>query len=426
MSSVRLLPDAPGLPRTLRAPEPDPEAQVLLRSLNLVARRSAGQVPSVAAMRRRWHLMSTLMARRVPLPQVDHHRIPGPGGTLALRLFRPGVTKAGAARPLFLWLHGGGFTVGNLATADAICRHIAQRSGAVVATVRYRLTPEHDLHAGRDDALAALDWLRVHAARLGLDAERIALGGDSAGGNIAAALAQRVVERGDMVPPRLQVLVYPATNLRDAYPSRAQNAQGYLLTEDSIRWFDAQVCTHAHDLDDPRLSPALAASLAGLPPALVLTAGFDPIRDDGLAYATRLRADGVPVQLLHYAGQFHGFLNFDAVLRAARDALDRIGDALAVALQGGVAAQPDCTLELGATARTSALLGPWVPQWVTGGLMAGEWLERSRNRVLGTFVPARLGSWFALATPWAQLATQMREQIAAAYAPLEAHRTFVR
>lgn len=426
MSAVRTLPAGPGLPRTPRAPKPDPEAQVLLRSLNFVARRSAGQVPSVAAMRRRWHLMSTLMARRVPLPRVDSHRIPGPGGTLALRLFRPAAAETGAARALFLWLHGGGFTVGNLATADAICRHIAERSAAVVATVRYRLAPEHDLHAGRDDALAALDWLRANAARLGLDADRIALGGDSAGGNIAAALAQRLAERGEGAPPRLQVLVYPATNLRDAYPSRAQNAQGYLLTEESIRWFDAQVAAHAHDLGDPRLSPALAPSLAGLPPALVLTVGFDPIRDDGLAYAARLRADGVPVQLLHYAGQFHGFLNFDAVLRAARDALDRIGDALAAACHGSAAARPDRTLELGAAVRTPALLGPWVPQWVTGGLMAGEWLERSRHRVFGAFVPAGLDGWFALAKPWAQPATQLREQIAAAYAPLEVQRTFAR
>lgn len=426
MSTVRTLPAGPGLPRTLRAPRPDPEAQVLLRSLNLVARRTAGQVPTVAAMRRRWHLMSTLMARRVPLPRVDNYRIPGPGGTLALRLFSAAPAGVGAARPLFLWLHGGGFTVGNLATADAICRHIAARSGAVVATVRYRLAPEHDLHAGREDALAALDWLRAHAARLGLDAERIALGGDSAGGNLAAALAQRLAERGDAPPPRLQVLVYPATNLRDAYPSRAQNAEGYLLTEESIRWFDAQIGAHPHDLDDARLSPALAPRLAGQPPALVLSAGFDPIRDDGLAYAARLRAEGVPVRLLHYAGQFHGFLNFDAVLRAARDALDRIGDALAAAFEGGPAACADCTLELGATAQAPALLGPWVPQWVTGGLMAGEWLERSRNRVLGAFVPTGLDGWFALAKPWAQPATQLRERIAAAYAPLEAKRTFSR
>jgi len=222
------------------------------------------------------------------------------------------------------------------------------------------------------------------------------------------------------------VLAYPATNLRDVYPSRTQNADGFLLTAASIAWFDAQVGTQHRTVDDPQLSPALAQDLTALPPALILSAGFDPIRDDGLAYAALLRQAGVPVQLLHYAGQFHGFLNFDAVLRAARDALDRVGDALSQALasQRVSVVTPNCTLELSAALRSPAGLGMLQRDMVIGGLMAAEWMEGARNRMLGALVPRRTAASSWLAQPWINPATQLRGQFALAYAPLVAKRTF--
>ena len=206
----------------------------------------------------------------------------------------------------------------------------------MVVSVRYRLAPEHDLYAGRADCLAAVEWLAREGHTLGIDGARLAVGGDSAGGNLAAAVSQRCTEQGGPAL-RLQVLVYPATNLSVEFPSKQENAAGSLLTSDGIDSIhDILRERDADHLADPWVSPALNPQLAGLPPALVLTAGFDPIRDDGLGYTQLLREAAVPVELLHYPGQFHGFVNFDGVLRSARDALERIGTALRAALRPAV------------------------------------------------------------------------------------------
>lgn len=174
------------------------------------------------------------------------------------------------------------------------------------------------LYAGREDFLAALSWLAEHGASVGIDPARLAIGGESAGGNISAAVAQETLRRGG---PKLssQILVYPATNLTAEFPSKAENGHGYLLTAEFMDSLESLV--QERDLTDPWLSPAFSPDLRGLPPAVIITAGFDPIRDDGLSYAAQLA--GVPVGLLHCSGQFHGFLNFDSVIGAARDALGR-------------------------------------------------------------------------------------------------------
>jgi acetyl esterase len=194
-----------------------------------------------------------------------------------------------------------------------------------VVAVQYRLAPEHPLEAGREDCLAAVDWLAGHAGELGADAAELAVAGDSAGGTLAAAVAQACAQRGG---PRLaaQLLIYPATDMVSDYPSNRENAHGYLLTAERLAWVRREIA-RVSDVTDPRLSPLHAPDLSGLAPVVMVTGGFDPIRDEGLAYAERLRAAGVPVLGLHYPGQIHGFLSFDRVLLGARDALQRIGHA---------------------------------------------------------------------------------------------------
>jgi acetyl esterase len=256
----------------------------------------------------------------------------------------------------------------------------------MIVAAQYRLLPENDLYAGREDGLCALEWLFESGREFGIDPTRLAVGGDSAGGNLVAVLAQEWARR-DRQKLRLQVLVYPATNLADRHASTAENARGYLLTEEILSW--AKSLAEDLDLRDPHLSPALGADLAKVAPALIVAAGFDPIRDDGLAYTASLRRAGVPVELLHYPGQFHGFLNCDTVLRAARDALDRMGSSLGRALNADGAGQPpNRTIEI----RTPGVgeIGtrlPAVRDAVTTTLIVVEWLEHRRNRFLKALLP---------------------------------------
>ena len=324
---------------------------------------------------------------------------------------------------MFIWFHGGGFLMGSVDTADTICRHVARTSGAIVVAAPYRLVPEHDLYAGREDALAAIEWLLANAASIGIDPERLAVGGDSAGGNLAAVVAQHLAKRlGPAL--RLQVLAYPATNLRDDQPSKAENAHGYMLTSESIDWFKAMYSRGSPDLSDPRLSPMFAPDAAGLPPALVISAGFDPIRDDGLAYAEKLRQAKVPVQLLHYAGQFHGFLNFDAVLHGARDALDRIGGALREAFGDEGHTAPDRTLEL-ATRPTWNLAGvQWTHTAVVASWMLAQRIEQGWARVLRGMVPLTAWTEAIDEHPLLNMAGALRAGQAACFAPLEAKETY--
>jgi acetyl esterase len=260
----------------------------------------------------------------VPVESIVERRIDGPGGQILLRIYTPEGPVG--LKPAFLWCHGGGFVAGDLDSNDAICRGVARAAQAVVVAVRYRLAPEHDLYAGREDFLAALNWVAENGASIWIDTTRVAIGGDSAGGNISAAVAQENLRRGGP-NLKMQVLVYRATNLLAEFPSNAENARGYFISADLLDSLRPLI-EQGKDLTDPWLSPGLSADLSRLPPALILTAGFDPIRN-GLYYAAQLRAAGIPVELLHYAGQFHGFLNFDSVIGAARDALTRIGSSLA-------------------------------------------------------------------------------------------------
>lgn len=428
--------DDPGLPECRRAEQLDLEAGALLRILSIPARGTLS-MPEIRRQRRVWDLMARAGGRNDPVADVRDFYIPTEAGRVEARVYRP--TADGAAPlPAFVWFHGGAFMIGGLTTADTICRHIARASGVAVVSVRYRLAPENNLYAGRADCLEALRWLVRHGDELGIDASRLAVGGDSAGGNLAAAVAQRCTQE-EGIALRLQVLVYPATNLRDEFPSKQENAEGYLLTAqviDSVTDLLAELNT---DVTDPWVSPALNPRLDGLPPALVLTAGFDPIRDDGLGYTQALRRAGVAVQLLHYPGQFHGFVNFDGLLRTARDALDRMAEALRLALAPEPQAAPaNCTLEISAAAGgrpvpTPAALSPRPgAKWISGGLMLGERLESARAQWLrdalkrAPWLGAVAGAWTLdpQAMPWLNPATAWRAQLAPRYAPISIRESF--
>ncbi|HEX8695429.1 MAG TPA: alpha/beta hydrolase [Longimicrobium sp.] len=260
--------------------------------------------------------------RKTPVGAVRDFEIPGGAGPLRVRHYAPPAGEGVA--PLTVYLHGGGFTIGDLETHDAPCRILCRDGRVHVLSVEYRLAPEHPFPAALDDTRAALRWARAHAAELGADPARVAVGGDSAGGNLAAVVARLATREG--APPAAQLLIYPPTE--DAgreRPSKALFGDGYFLSH-----ADRAAFTH-HYLgrtgvagDDPRVSPLYADDLSGLPPALVVTAGFDLLRDEGEAYAAALRAAGTPARLVRFPGLGHGFVHMTGVTPAARQAMIRI------------------------------------------------------------------------------------------------------
>jgi len=267
-------------------------------------------------------------ARRVsdsrPMPpgpdcEVEDRRIPGPGGELAIRCYRP--LEARAPLGALVYFHGGGFVLGGLDGHDGVCRQIAVESGACVVSVDYRLAPEARFPAAPEDCLAATRWVHANADALRVDPARIAVGGDSAGATLATVVARLA---RDAVGPELvfQLLVYPVTDWRTMDTrSYRENAEGYFLTRLGCGWFREQYARDEVDWSDPRFSPLAAKDLSRLPPALVITAEHDPIRDDGEAYAAALREAGVPVTATRYDGTIHGFFSLYAFLDVGRRAV---------------------------------------------------------------------------------------------------------
>lgn len=245
---------------------------------------------------------------------------PGPRGAIPLRLYRPLGTGRADVLAVLVYYHGGGWTIGDLDTHDTLCRELANLSGCAVVAVDYRMGPEHRFPAAVDDVLAATRWVRKEAGALGLDAGRLAVGGDSAGGNLAAVVAIAARDAGDL-PIAFQLLIYPATDMRCVHPSHTSNGQGYVLTSDTIRYFHDHYITDAkHDLDW-RASPLLHPDLSRLPPALVLTAGYDPLRDEGLDYARALTAAGNRAVYVCFERQIHGFITMGRLLDEANAAV---------------------------------------------------------------------------------------------------------
>ncbi len=261
------------------------------------------------------------------LPAMEDRVIAGPGGDLAVRIYRP---EAEGPLPLVVFAHGGGWVIGDLDTHDGLCQHLAVGTPAVVVAVHYRRAPEERFPAAADDVVAAAIWAHGHAAELGADPERMALAGDSAGGNLAAVAARRLRDAGGPAVA-FQLLLYPVCDCTMSQPSYEENASGYLLDAEVMAWFiDAYLGDG--DRTHPDASPLLAEDLAGLPPALVITAEFDPLRDEGEAYARRLAEAGVATTCTRYDGTIHGFVSLAGALESGRRATADAVAALRAAL----------------------------------------------------------------------------------------------
>lgn len=240
-------------------------------------------------------------------------------GPIRMRMYRPSLTvPPNAALPVIVFFHGGGFFLGDLDVFDGQCRRLCQASKSAVISVDYRLAPEHKFPAATDDAFAAIEWITMNAKSLGVDPNRLAVAGDSAGGNLAAVVCLMARDAG---APKIshQILLYPATNLR------AEPVDGPFLTTALMRHFVSSYVKSDNERDHWRVSPALAENHVGLPPATIAVCGFDPLHDDGVGYGKTLRRAGVPVQVFRYPGQIHGFLLMDAAIPAAVTAIDEIG-----------------------------------------------------------------------------------------------------
>lgn len=255
----------------------------------------------------------------------------GPHGPIPLRLYKPAPDNS-VLLPVLVYFHGGGWVIGDLDTHDTLCRQLANASGCAVLAVDYRMGPEHRFPCAVDDCLAATRWCRDHAASLGLDGQRMAVGGDSAGGNLAAVVAITARDDGDL-PLLFQLLIYPATDMRRVASSHSHNGQGYLLTSDSMAYFHAHYMGDGSHDTDWRASPLLCEKLEGLPDALVLTAGYDPLRDEGLMYSQRLTEAGNRVCHICFERQIHGFLTMGRIIDEADAALLICAGQLAHALK---------------------------------------------------------------------------------------------
>jgi acetyl esterase len=304
-----------------------PQVQTLLDAMAQMGSPELSSLSPVEA--RQMYKALAAMEQAEDVDRVDDRHVPAESGDIPVRVYTP-AEAVGADHGVLVWFHGGGWVIGDIDTADASCRALANRSGCVVVSVDYRLAPEHPAPAALDDCLAAVTWTVENAELLGIDASRVAVGGDSAGGNLAALVCQRV--RDDYGPDiDFQLLVYPAVDLTMSQPSIDENGEGYFLTKASMEWFVESYLPEG-DPKDPSVSPAFAGDLSGLPRALVITAEFDPLRDEGEAYAAALQAAGVETEHRRYAGQIHGFFSMATMLDDGRDALDLAGRALRAAL----------------------------------------------------------------------------------------------
>jgi acetyl esterase len=310
----------------------DPQARAVIE---LVAKSGRPAYHTLTPKDARQLFLETRPASTPTPPEIGSVRdvvADGRSAAIPLRVYRPAGVADATRLPAYVYFHGGGWVIGSLDTHDVLCRQLTAASGASVVSVDYRLAPEHKFPAAADDAWAATGWIVAHAGELGLDAGRLAVGGDSAGGNLAAVVALMARDAGGPAI-RQQVLLYPVTDVMRETRSYADFAEGYMLTRDSMRWFIAHYLRSREDARDWRVSPLRAPSLAGLPPALVVTAGHDPLRDEGEQYAGRLRDAGVVVDYVCYGGMIHGFAGMGKLLDAAQRVVALVGDSLRQALR---------------------------------------------------------------------------------------------
>lgn len=304
----------------------DPQVRTFLDQIGAPGAPQLHEVP-VDEARRMMEMMSNFQGAGESVLEVRDVEATGPDGAIPVRVYRP----AAGTLALLVYFHGGGWVLGSRDTHDRICRALANRTHAVVVSVDYRLAPEHRFPAAAEDAYAATVWAVEQASALDVDADRVAVAGDSAGGNLAAVVSLMARDRGGP-GLRHQLLVYPVVDGTREYPSHEENAEGYFLTTATMRWFWGHYAPDAAARRNPYASPIRADDLSGLPPAFVLTAEFDPLRDEGEAYAEALAKARVPVRLERYGGQIHGFFGMTSVFDAARRAFDEAAGTLRRAL----------------------------------------------------------------------------------------------
>jgi len=321
----------------------DPDNQRILDMMKAAARPPVNELEPEEA---RKMYRASRGALQPELPDVAELRdlsAPGPAGDIPLRLYRGIGTKAGPL-PVLVFYHGGGYVIGDLDTHDYVCRKIANIAQCCVIAVDYRLAPEHKFPAAIEDSAAALRWIVQQAASLSIDPSRVAVGGDSAGGNLSANMAH--LARDGKVPSLcFQMLLYPGTDMSMSQPSYRRDFKQFPLSVEAIDYFVGHYLRDKNDYTDPRAAPLLAQNFKELAPAFVLTAGYDPLADEGIAYARKLEDNGVPVTLVHMSDQMHGFLTMGRVIRAADVALEMTGVALARALNSEQAVAPTRALQ---------------------------------------------------------------------------------
>jgi len=319
------------LPPVLRRLDTIDVDRPAIQALHVIERLAARAIyPSsdIAAVRRRYaESRKPLLA---PLEPVDSIvRIHPPGREAPpLAVIRPSGFQPGERLPAIVYLHGGGWTVGSLETYEPLCRQLANALNAVIVWVEYRLAPEHPFPAAYDDARTAFQWVQQNHAGLGIDPARIGIGGDSSGGNLAAAACLAAQGQPGSAKPWIQLLLYPCLDLTACMDSHKEFAEGFLLTAELYRWYRRNYVQNHEKPGHWRLSPLFAHDVSGLPPAVILYAGFDPLRDEAAAYAGRLREAGVPVETLFFRDMIHGFLNMGGAIPAARAAVHRIAQAV--------------------------------------------------------------------------------------------------
>lgn len=331
---------SPRTQRLLFGPPPSVDGQTLacdVHALLKLAERAGdtsftgGLSPAEARVHNRRGAAATTAHPPIPMARVEAVTVPGQGGPIPSRLYVPGGLPPGEPMPLLVFFHGGGWVIGDLETHDGVCRFLAAAAGMAVLALDYRLAPEHPFPAAVEDAWAGFAWAAANAGELGVDPARIAVGGDSAGGNMAAVISL-LAKAAEGPMPAMQLLIYPPTDSAADLPSRYLFREGFMLTKGDMDNFERHYLPPGTDATDPRVSILLAPDLSGLPPAYVAIAGFDPLRDEGEAYALRMREAGVQVALRRHPGLIHGFANMTSFSRSSRGAMLEVAGALRMGL----------------------------------------------------------------------------------------------
>ncbi len=302
-----------------------PQAQAILDAAEEAGGPPLNEMPVAEARAALDEIPKAYGVPLAPVDRIDKLKIPGPGGAMDALLIVP--RDAGPdPLPLLVYYHGGGWVLGHLESHIREASYFAAGAGCAVLVPDYRLAPEHKFPAASEDSFAALQWAFDRASMLNIDPRRIAVGGDSAGGHLAAVVTQQAREAGMKIV--FQVLIYPVTDTYQDTETYRTRAEGYFLTYDSMAWFIDLYLNDPTERDDPRASPLRASTFDGLPPAIICTAGFDPLRDEGAAYADKLKAAGVPVDYIDYTGQIHGFVSMGGAIDEGRAFMDRACAAL--------------------------------------------------------------------------------------------------